>query len=149
MVKSIQVSLTKPQMKRMDMVSNCGLMAASTKASGRMIKQRASEGLFWLMEMCIKEIGSKTKPTATGNTFMLKERHTKEVGLKTSKKVMERNRGQIIHITKGAILKAKNMDKVHSNGLTVLNISDNGKTTKCIAKANLNGQTAESTKENI
>ena len=149
MVRSIQVSLTSKQMRKMDMVSSFGLTVVSMKGSGRTTRPGVSGDLSWLMEMSIREIGLRIRPMGMESTITLREPPIRAAGSKTNRKAMARNSGLTTHTTKESIYEAKSTDRVPFSGLMGPNTPGSGVTTKCMGKASLSGRTAESIKANI
>lgn len=80
---------------------------------------------------------------------MLMELFMREIGLLTNNKVLEKRIGLMVLVTKAITTRARNMALVLFIGPMEQSSKANGKITKCMEEVCSNGQTAESTKENI
>lgn len=156
----------------MEEATKFGLMAVSTKATGRKTWPMAEEDSFTLMEISTRATGEMTRLTATDNTLTQTEPSTRAVGWTINSMDKGRNTGQMVLSMKAITKWVRKMDMGSSFGLTNLhtvdsssiiifmvtagtggqtveNTAETGCVTKCMEQVCLLGLTAESMKDNI
>jgi hypothetical protein len=92
--------MTPPTREKVKVI-RYGLMVPFTRATGRMTRPMAEEGLSMRMEMYMKVNGRMTRLMVLEGTCTLTEHSTRDTGRRTSNMAKERKHGLMVHNMKG------------------------------------------------
>lgn len=113
----LSIKANGEETKGMDMEFSSGLMERNTKDTGKIIKLTARVHSIMLMEIYLRVSGNLIKQMVMEFTCTQMEQDMRATGKTIFRMDTELRLGLTALVTKVTILKGKNKDKEHTNGL--------------------------------